>query len=163
MSPERQPGSGQPRRVSFLVPRLVAVVVTVFSLTLLTIGARSPYTHANLQPGRDPGYTRTEQISVGPGEPYVGIGSATRRTEGDPVAEGARLFVTKGCAACHTLEARGGPVGPPIVGTDAETVEKKVRRGPGGMPRYAADGLTDDEIAAISAYLRSLARSDQAK
>lgn len=157
MSAERQSGSGQPRRVSFLVPRLAAVVVTVFSLTLLTIGARSPYTHANLQPGHDPGYTRTEQIHLGPAEPYGGTGSATGRTEGDPVAEGARLFVTKGCAACHALEGRGGAVGPAIVGTDLETLQKKVRKGPGGMPHYSQETLTDEELAAIAAYLRSVA------
>jgi len=162
MNARRPLDPGETRHVSVLVPRLVAVVVTVFSLTLLTIGARSPYTHANLQPGRDPGYTRTEQISLGPGEPYVGSGSATGRTEGDPVAEGARLFVTKGCAACHTLEARGGPVGPAIVGTDEATIEKKARKGPGGMPQFTPTTLTDDDIAALAAYLRSLV-PDQAK
>lgn len=155
MSAQRQPGSGQPRRVSFLVPRLVAAVVVVFSLTLLTIGARSPYTHANLQPGRDLGYTRTEQISVGPGEQYGGIGSAAR-TEGDPVAEGTRLFVTKGCAACHALQGRGGAVGPPIAGTDLDTLREKVRKGPSGMPHYSLETLTEEELAAIAAYLRSL-------
>lgn len=156
MSAQRQPGSGRPGRVSFLVPRLIAVVVVVFSLTLLTIGARSPYTHANLQPGPDPGYVRTGQIPVGPAEPYGGIGSAGERTDGDPVVEGARLFVTQGCAACHALEGRGGAVGPPIAGTDAETLQEKVRMGPSGMPRYSEESLSEEEIAAISAYLRSL-------
>jgi len=76
---------------------------------------------------------------------------------GDAVTNGTRLFVTKGCVACHALEARGGVVGPAIAGTDAATVLKKVRKGPSGMPQYSPETLTDDEIAAIAAYLRSLA------
>ena len=136
---------------------VIATVVVLMALTILTIGARSPYTHANLQPGRDPGYTRTEQISVGPGEPYGGSGSATGRTEGHPVAEGTRLFVTKGCVACHALQGRGGVVGTPIVGTDLETLQEKVRKGPSGMPHYSPETLTEEELVAIAAYLRSLA------
>lgn len=156
MSAERPLEPGKTRRVSFLVPRLVAVVVAAFGLTLLVIGARSPYTHANLQPGRDPGYTRTEQIYLGPGEPYGGAGSASGRAESDPVAEGVRLFVTKGCAACHAPQGRGGAVGAPIAGTDLETLRQKVRKGPSGMPRYSPETLTEEELAAIAAYLRSL-------
>jgi len=135
----------------------IGVLLVSAALTILTIGARSPYTHANLQPGRDPGYTRTEQIYVGPGEPYGGTGSATGRTEEGPVAEGARVFVTKGCAACHALEGRGGAVGPPIAGTDLETLRSKVRKGPSGMPHFSAETLTEEELAAIAAYLGSLA------
>lgn len=150
-------------RASYVVPVLIAAVVLSFSATLLTIGARSPYTHANLLAGYDARYQRTEQIRVGVVEPYGGIGDAGGAAATDPVAQGARLFVTKGCAACHTLEARGGPVGPAIVGTDEATIEKKVRKGPGGMPRYAPDALTGDEIVAIAAYLRSLAGTGLAK
>ncbi len=141
---------------SFIVPRIAAVAVASLSIMLLAIGARSPYTHANLLPGYDAGYTRTEQIVVGPPETYGGIGAAPGASAADPVTEGARLFVTKGCAACHTLDAGGGPVGPPIVGSPQDTLEKKVRTGPGGMPKFAPDQLTDDELAAIAAYLKSL-------
>lgn len=135
---------------------LIGVLLVSAALTILTIGARSPYTHANLQPGRDPGYTRTEQITLGPGVPYGGAGSATGRTEGDPAAKGAGLFVTKGCAACHTLQGRGGAVGPSIAGTDLETLREKVRKGPSGMPSYSPETLTEEELAAIVAYLKSL-------
>ncbi len=137
--------------VSFLV---LTLVVTA-AIGILLIGARSPYTHGNLATGYDARYDRTEQITVGPGEAYVGISAPAPRT-GNAVADGERLFVTKGCAACHTAQARGGVVGPPVVGTDEATVQKKVRRGPGGMPHYSNETLTDDEAAAIAAYLRSL-------
>lgn len=161
-APARRPRTDTPR-ASFLVPGLVAVVVATFSLTLLAIGARSPYTHANLLLGHDAAYERTQQIMVGAAEPYPGVGDAGGALIGDAIARGARLFVTKGCATCHMLEARGGAVGPAIVGTDAATIEKKARKGPSGMPRYASDALTADEIDAISTYLRSLVGTDRGK
>lgn len=150
--------AGSPVRpaVSVLVPRLVAVVVAVFSLTFLAIGARSPYTHANLLPGYDAGYTRTRQIAVGPAEPYGGTGAASGLTATDATKEGALLYVAKGCVACHALQGRGGAAAPPIAGTDAEALQAKVRKGPGGMPRYSPAALTGEDIAAITAYLGSL-------
>lgn len=154
---------GEAPRASFIVPSLVAAVVLVFSLTLLTVGARSPYTHANLLAGHDPAYERTRQIMVGVAEPYAGVGDARDTAAGDVAEQGARLFVTKGCAACHALEARGGAVGPAIVGTDAATIEKKARKGPGGMPRFTPETLSSDETAAIAAYLRSLIAIDPGK
>lgn len=142
---------------SVAVPRIVAVVVAALSMTLLTIGARSPYTHSNLLGGFDPAYTRTEQIRVGPAEPYTGVGGTSVETA-DQVDRGGRLFITEGCVTCHALGATGGPVGPAIVGQSQDTIAQKVRKGPSGMPAYSRDSLTDDEVAAIAAYLRSLAK-----
>lgn len=136
---------------------LIMGLVVFAALVILMIGARSPYTHANLVTGYDPGYVRTDQIVVGPGEPYEGISPAS--LTGDAVADGTRLFVTKGCVACHALGARGGVVGPAIAGTDAATVLKKVRKGPSGMPQYSPETLSDEEVAAIAAYLATLAGS----
>lgn len=152
-----------PPPASFAMPALVALVVFLFSTTLLLIGARSPYTHANLLTGYDPRYDRTEQITVNEVEPYAGVGDAMGAAAADPVQRGARLFVTTGCASCHTLEARGGPVGPAIVGTDEATIAKKVRKGPGGMPQFAPGALSEADIAAIAAYLRSLVGADAQK
>lgn len=155
--------SAEPPPASFLVPILIALVVLSLSTTLLLVGARSPYTHANLLGGYDPRYERTEQVRVGEIVPSVGVADASGGVATDLVERGARLFVTKGCAACHTLEARGGVVGPAIVGTDEATIAKKARSGPGGMPPYAPSALSDDEIAAIAAYLASLVRTAEAK
>jgi len=115
------------------------------------------FTHANLFPSRSQAYERTEQISVGGALPYGGPGAASAPS-GDAVTVGAQLYVTKGCVSCHALEGRGGVVGPAIVSTDVETLRKKTRTGPGGMPPFAAAALTDDDLRAISAYLRSLAK-----
>lgn len=135
---------------------VIGLAVVTLALAILAIGANSPYTHANLNPRYDPRYTRTAQIGVGDEIAFSGPSPDPSGNATDPGGRGNRLFVTKGCAACHTLEGRGGVVGPPIVGTDLETLQKKTRKGPGGMPRFSATALTDDELAAIAAFLTSL-------
>ena len=134
----------------------IGVLLVSAALTILTIGARSPYTHANLGSGYDPRYDRTAQISVNDDTAFGGFSSDTSAGNLDPVAHGASLYVTKGCVTCHALEGRGGPVGPAIAGISAATIERRTRAGPGGMPRFDQHGLTADEIAAIAAFLNSL-------
>jgi mono/diheme cytochrome c family protein len=138
--------------VSFVVLGLV----TFAALVILMVGARSPYTHANLNGGYDARYQRTEQILVGTQTAFAGLSPDAQLAGADALARGASLYVTQGCASCHALEGRGGPVGPRIVGADAEIVAQRVRQGPVGMPLFSAAGLTDVEIADITAYLRSL-------
>jgi cytochrome c553 len=141
---------------SVVIPAAIAAFVACVSLTLLFVGAESPYTHSNLLPGYDARYTRTEQVVVGPAVPYSGIGGDV--PAGDPVRAGERLFVTDGCVTCHSLGGRGGVVGPAIAHNDVQTLTQRIRTGGGGMPRFS-DAITDEQIAEISAYLRSVAGS----
>jgi mono/diheme cytochrome c family protein len=80
--------------------------------------------------------------------PYAGGGSG-----GSPDGE---LLFTGHCGSCHTLSAAGtsGTVGPNLdeVDLDAAAVETVVRAGPGTMPSFEGQ-LTDDEIAAVAAYV----------
>jgi len=138
--------------VSFVVLGLV----TFAALVILMIGARSPYTHANLNLGYDTRYERTEQILVGEDVDFAGLSHDAARAAAGGVARGASRYVTAGCAGCHGLEGRGGVVGPKIAGVEADTIAQRVRAGPVGMPRFSASGLSDDEVSDIAAYLRSL-------
>lgn len=138
--------------VSFVVLGLV----TLAAFVILMIGARSPYTHANLAEGFDSRYDRTGQILVGADTVFAGLSRDASPAGSDPVTRGASLYVTAGCASCHALEGRGGPVGPRIVGVDRETIAQRVRQGPVGMPRFSTAGLTDAEISDVTTYLRSL-------
>jgi cytochrome c6 len=72
---------------------------------------------------------------------------------------GKKLFVqgaVPSCAVCHTLEAAGaeGAVGPVLdeLKPDPARVAKALRNGIGQMPSYR-DKLTDEEIAALAAYV----------
>ncbi len=139
---------------NLLFPSFIGVAVLLIALTLLVIGARSPYTHVNLDEGMDPNYTRTDQTVIGDPIPYTGGELAGPRAS-DPVERGKQLFVTKGCASCHGLDGRGGIIGPSIVETKADKLRSKTLAGPKGMPAYAPDALTDADLAAIAAYLNA--------
>ena len=134
----------------------IGVLLVGVALTILTIGARSPYTHSNLSGGSDPRYDRTDQIGIGGDTSFMGVSPQAAPTGADPAVRGAHLYVTEGCVTCHGLEGRGAPVGPPIVGQDNKTITQRVRQGSGGMPKFSPDGLTDQEIADITAYLKSM-------
>ena len=155
----RRPSSGDvaaPIPLYLPVSFVVLGLVTFAALVILMIGARSPYTHANLNIGYDPRYERTEQILVGAQTDFAGLSPDAQLATTDTRARGASLYVTQGCASCHALAGRGGPVGRRILGVDEETIAKRVRQGSVGMPRFSTTGLTDAEIADIAAYLRSL-------
>ncbi len=143
------------RRKNFIVPILLAVVVVPLALLLMVVGARSPYTHVNLDAGYDPHYTRSDQAVVGITEQLQGARLAVPLAT-DPVERGKQLFVTKGCASCHGLEGSEGIAGPVIVGTAAKTLRAMTDKGPGGMPAYAPGALSDDDLSAIAAYLKSM-------
>ncbi len=145
------------RNGHLIIPTLLALVVLPLALTLLIIGARSPYTHANLTPGYDASYTRTDQAVAGQEGLFTGMMSAVP-VSSDPVERGRQLFVVKGCASCHGLDGRGGIVGPPVGGTEADDLRVKTQVGPGGMPAFAPDALSDADLNAIAAYLAAMSQ-----
>ena len=99
---------------NMLLPAFIGAAVMGLALTLLTIVARSPYTHDNLDLNINPRYTRTDQIIVGAPIPF-GSGRLAVPLANDQVELGRQLFVADNCASCHGLDGRGGVVGP---GTD---------------------------------------------
>jgi mono/diheme cytochrome c family protein len=143
---------------NMLLPAFIGGAVLVIALTLLTIVARSPYTHSNLDVGFDPGYTRTAQILVGAPVPETGDMMLAVPRASDPVQLGKQLFVVNGCASCHGINGRGGIVGPSIAGTNAAKLRVKTTVGPGGMPAFAPGALTDQDLAAIAAYLNAMGK-----
>ncbi len=142
---------------NMVLPVAIGAGVLVVALSLLTIVARSPYTHANLDLAFDRGYTRTQQMLVGAPVPMSGSLPASPATN-DPVQLGKQLFVTEGCAACHGLDGRGGVVGPSIVGTQPDKLRVETFVGPKGMPPYASGALTDQDLTAIAAYLAAMSK-----
>jgi uncharacterized membrane protein len=72
------------------------------------------------------------------------------------VAPGKQLFLSAGCAGCHTLADAGatGTVGPNLDAAhpSASLVAERLRDGKGVMPSFAGE-LDDAEIAAVAAYV----------
>ena len=140
---------------NMMLPAFIGVAVLGIAFTLLTIVARGPYTHSNLNAGFDSRYTRTQQMVVGAPVPFAG-GMLAVSPASDPVQLGKQLFVSEDCATCHGLDGRGGVVGPSIVGIKADKLRVKTNVGPKGMLPYAPGALTDQDLAAIAAYLDTM-------
>ena len=87
---------------------------------------------------------------------------------GQPDAAGAvrgkKLFVSYGCYECHGRAAQGG-VGPRL-GPDPlplSFIEKYVRHPSGAMPPYTQKTVSDQDLADIYAYLKSLPQPPKEK
>jgi mono/diheme cytochrome c family protein len=158
----------------WLPPVIFGAAVLSLTLTVLTIGARSPYTHANLDSKYTSDYSRTTQTLVGPSQPLqahavsgnssgsvgggsgpaVNTGGAMSAPHGDLTQQGQALFFGLDCASCHGLTGQGGVFAPIIQGVSATDIATNTSAGPGAMPKFA--GLTDQDIQALAAYLKSV-------
>ena len=81
---------------------------------------------------------------------------AAAQSSGDPVSAGKAAF-ERVCQACHGPEARGD-AGPRLVPFSREFDEVLgiVREGAGQMPPTSSRQLSDEGVAQIVAYLKSL-------
>jgi ubiquinol-cytochrome c reductase cytochrome c subunit len=76
------------------------------------------------------------------------------------VADGHELFLAN-CAACHNSSGIGGALSngrlaPSLQNTDPVQVAEAVRTGPGQMPQFGTDVITDEQLDAIVTYARYL-------
>lgn len=120
----------------------------------------SPDTHANLWEEVKPGYNRTGLAPVaqpidGAYPPHQTSGTLPQGLSQREL--GQRLFSSAGCAMCHGLQGEGSVIAPPVAGASPLAIEAMVRFGPAGMPAFSKDVLPEGELAAITAYLQSLA------
>lgn len=140
----------------FVFPIVAAIVVVVAPITLIAVALFGPYTHANLTPFYDSAYTRTPQVEVGPPLLYQAAGLADQVDATVPIEErGKALLVARGCGGCHGINGLGGAVAPALI-PDIEVLRHYVRVGPGGMPVFAPQEVTDYDLAAMTAYLKSV-------
>ncbi len=128
-------------------PATYVAVVCAVGLTLVAILTRSPDTRSNFQASAA-GYHRTPLGSFTGPTQYPGI-------RNDLGTDPQTVYVGAGCALCHGLRGEGGVVGPPIWTVSASTLHDAAREGPPeGMPAFAPDRLSDEQIVAIATYLK---------
>jgi mono/diheme cytochrome c family protein len=97
----------------------------------------------------------------------LGTGAAmSQSTRSGDAAKGRETFLNVQCYTCHGRVGEGGRfmyAAPPLTGLDMppEALQAFLRSAPNDMPSFAPSILTDDDIANIAAFLRSLpGRSD---
>jgi ubiquinol-cytochrome c reductase cytochrome c subunit len=71
---------------------------------------------------------------------------------------GKRLFVRDGCYQCHGYAGQGTIAGarlaPPVL--NAQSIAKYIRRPSGAMPAFTDKVVSDQDVADIYAYLKTI-------
>jgi ubiquinol-cytochrome c reductase cytochrome c subunit len=94
--------------------------------------------------------------SVQPAEAAMTVGSETQ-------VEAGRQLYLEGCSSCHGLEAQGTQTGPTLIGVGAAAVNFQVSTGrmplagPGAQAPSVESVYSDEDVAAMAAYIASLA------
>ena len=101
------------------------------------------------------------ESSVGTGEPASAAGQSTPAAPRGNADAGQRLFVKKGCYACHGREGQGSPTTGPRLGpnpTPLEAFTRYVRAPRTQMPPYTERVLSDAELVDMYAFLQARPR-----
>lgn len=142
-------------------PALVGVGAASADFYLRT--GRMPLAYPTPQPPQKAPAFGDEQIvdivayvaSLGDGPPIPDIDPA----RGD-LAEGSELFLSN-CAACHNSAAIGGALSygrhaPPLLDVDPTQIGEAIRIGPGPMPVFGPETLSDQQVNSIVRYVQYL-------
>jgi cytochrome c553 len=134
---------------------VLAVVTLITAVGMVIVFFRSPLTHGNLG---DPTGASGSPWSRGRGSHLHGLGITAPRPidGGDPVHDGAVLWIRAGCVSCHGIGAAGGEVGPDM--SEVESLadfSRDTRRGPDEMPPFGEGVLSDADLASIFAWLEA--------
>lgn len=124
---------------------------------------RMPLADTDAQPARKPPAYSRDQIdllvdyvaSLGDGPPIPHVDP-----EAGDLAEGGVLYRTN-CGPCHAASGIGGALSygraaPSVKPATPEQAAAAIRMGPGQMPVFGPDTLSDDEVNSIVRYVRFL-------
>jgi mono/diheme cytochrome c family protein len=86
------------------------------------------------------------------------VAAAALAQSGGNAVNGKRLFLRDGCWECHGYAGQGSRDGARIANTalTAAQLTRYVRRPSGAMPAYIDKVITDEELADIWAYVKTL-------
>ncbi len=92
-------------------------------------------------------------------------GAAQSTAPANNVQNGKRLFERDGCWECHGWAGQGGRDGARLADTALTTAQltRYVRKPTGAMPAYIDKVISDQELADIWAYLKSMPAPKSAK
>jgi ubiquinol-cytochrome c reductase cytochrome c subunit len=142
-------------------PSLVGVGAASADFQLTT--GRMPDTDPDRQPVSKPPAYEPDEIdalvayvaSLGEGPPIPDVDDPPGR-----VVEGGQLYLLN-CAACHSAAGNGGALSsgrnaPTLHGATGVQVAEAMRTGPGPMPVFGSDTLSDRQVNSVVEYVRYL-------
>lgn len=137
---------------------VVAMIVTVSAQTRPTpLPPPKPTAPPRTAPPPKRGESAPEDKKAAPEEKKPTPATAQASSGDAKVDAGAMLFKKNGCYECHANDAQGGPQGPRI-GPNPIAYARftaYVRNPSGDMPPFTAKVLSDDDLAAIYAFLQA--------
>ncbi|BCJ68571.1 c-type cytochrome [Polymorphospora rubra] len=141
-------------------PSLVGVGPASVDFQLGT--GRMPLTHEERQPTRhEPVFSAAEIAAlVDHVATFGGGGPPIPDPAPGDVAAGRQIFAAN-CAPCHSATGSGtdltnGLVAPPLYEATAVQIAEAVRVGPGPMPAFPGEVLTDRQVDDLTSYVRLL-------
>ena len=96
----------------------------------------------------------------------LGCAAAMAQTKSSDAANGKRLYLKNGCYQCHGQSGQGGLAGARLAQTklaQAAFIAYVRNPAPGGMPPYRAQVMTDQELADVWTYIKTLPEPAPAK
>lgn len=70
--------------------------------------------------------------------------------------DGQRLFLMKGCAACHGSRQEGSIIAPSLIGYTASQIKQQIRAPSGAMPLFPPSKISNQELDEIARFVESL-------
>lgn len=80
---------------------------------------------------------------------------ATEDSEASTSDFDAEEFARTNCTACHGSDFTGS-MGPDLTGFDEDALKTAVREGPGAMPSYSEEQISDDELDVLATFFSEL-------
>ena len=149
----RESGPAGPR-----LPRQVTAVLATGFLVLIAIALASSLGFARA--------TARGAHSAPKSSTKSATGTKPAETTARNAENGKRLFERDGCFECHGFEGQGGPLTGPRLAPDPIPIEAftaYVRHPAGNMPPYTSKVVSDQELAEIYAFLRSVPKPPDVK
>ena len=138
------------------------------SVDFMLTSGRMPLGDPNDQPTRQAPKFSPDQIdaivayvtAIAPGGPTIPGVDPSKGT----LPEGMQVFLNN-CASCHGAGATGDSVGggqiaPDLTPADPTQIGEAIRTGPGVMPKFGPNTITDEELNSVARYLFSLRDND---
>jgi len=104
---------------------------------------------------------RRTALFLAPGLALLASAALAQSTPKGDSAHGKMIFATYGCWQCHGYQGQGSNAGPKLAPDPLpfEAIDRQLRKPRDRMPIYTHTTTSDQDVADIYAYLRSIPKA----